>query len=184
MGYNLSRFSVSRNLPQLDILLHATSNIRFETNDPRLLAYKLSESLLDSNKFEDLKHYYEKINPTFVFKEEPDAVVAEYNPPSTGVSTREVDVSEDREVGKRTKGTVESARQLLDVIGSGVEGDKEGYEEVYFPNAVLGKVDMRALWDWTETTEWGFIDHQEKGLTLVKSKEFEEILWRPTTEEN
>ena len=179
MGYNLSRFSVSRNLPQLDILLKATSTLRFETSDPRLLAYKLRESILASNEFPDLKHYYEKINPNFIFKEEPDAVVAEYNPPSTGVPAREDDIPEDREVGKRAKGTVEDARQLLDVIGSGVEGDKEGYEEIYFPNAVLKPADMKALWDWTETTEWGIIDSQEKGLALTKSKEFEGILWRP-----
>jgi len=179
MGYNLSRFSVSRNLPQLDLLLNATSTLRFETSDPRLLAYKLRESLLASNEFPDLRHYYEKINPVFVFKEEQDAVIAEYNPTPVGVPVGEVDVPEDREVGKRTKGTVESARQLLDVIGSGVEGDKEGYEEIYFPNAVLKPVDMKALWDWTETTAWGIVDSREKGLTLVKGEKFEDILWRP-----
>jgi len=179
MGYNLSRFSVNRNLPQLDLLLRSTSNIRFETGDPRLLAYKLREALLASNEFSDLKHYYEKINPTFTFKEESDAVVAEYNPVVTGTPARPDDIPEDIGLGKRTKGTVESARQLLDVIGSGIEGDKEGYEEIHFPNAVLSRVDMKALWDWTETTDWGCVDHQEKGLTLTKSKEFEGILWRP-----
>jgi len=179
MGYNLSRFSVSRNLPQLDILFRATANIRFETNDPRLLAYKLREAILASNKFDDLKHYYEKINPNFVFKEEADAVVAEYNPVSPGVSVGEVDVREDSGLGKRTKGIEESARQLLDVIGSGIEGDKEGYKEIYFPNAVLDFDSKLRLWTWIETTDWGFIDHQEKGLTLTKSKEFEDILWRP-----
>jgi len=179
MGYNLSRFSVNRNLPQLDVLLNATSNIRFETNDPRLLAYKIREALLASNEFEDLRHYSEKINPNFTFKEEEDAVVAEFNTVSTGIPVGEVDVRENSGLDKPTKGRVESARQLLDVIGSGVEGDKEGYEEIYFPNAVLNKKDMKALWDWAETAEWGIINHQEKGLTLTKSNEFESFLWRP-----
>jgi len=179
MGYNLSRFSVNRNLPQLDELLRATSTLRFETNDPRLLAYKIREALLASNKFEDLRHYYETINPSFTFREEENAVVAEYNPIVVGVTVGPDDIPKDIGLGERTKGTVESARQLLDVIGSGVEGDKEGYVEIYFPNAVLGRKDMLALWDWVETTEWGIIDHQEKGLTLTKSKEFESFLWRP-----
>ena len=61
----------------------------------------------------------------------------------------------------------------------GVEGDKDGYEEIYFPNVVLKAEDQKSLWDWVQTTSWGFIDHQEKGLTLVKGDKFEEILWRP-----
>ena len=179
MGYNLSRFSVNRNLPQLDLLLKATSDIRFETSDPRKLSYKLREALLASRKFEDLAHYYDTINPSFVFREEKNAVVAEYTFVSPGVPVGEMDVSEDSGLSGQTKGTIESARTLLDVIGGGVEGDENGYEEIYFPNAVLKPTDQKSLWDWTETTSWGFIDHQEKGMRLTKSEEYEEILWRP-----
>lgn len=182
MGYNLSRFSVNRNKPQLDLLLSATGDIRFETARPRQLSYKLREALLACKEFEEFKHYYAAINPNFTFKEEPDAVIAIYSPVSVGVPIGEMDVSEDRGLSKPAKGTVESARKLLDVIGSGVEGDKEGYWEIYFPNAVLSRVDQKSLWDWTETTSWGFIDHQEKGLTLTKSEEYEDILWGPEEE--
>ncbi len=126
-----------------------------------------------------MKHYYDKINPNFTFREEPNAVVAEFNPVSPGFSVGPVDVSEYNQPAKPTKGRAETARTLLDVIGGGVEGDKEGFEEIYFPNAVLQVEDQESLWTWTETTEWGIIDHQEKGLTLTKSKEFEDFLWRP-----
>jgi len=179
MGYNLSRFSVSRNLPQLDLLLKAESDIRFETNEPRKLSYKLREALLASREFEDLEHYYNTINPKFTFKEESNAVVAEFNPVPVGVPIGEMDVREDSGLAKRLKGTIDSARTLIDVIGGGVEGDKEGYVDILFPNVVLGKEDMKALWDWTETTDWEFIDHQEKGMTLTKREGFEDIVWRP-----
>lgn len=180
MGYNLSRFSVNRNLPQLDLLLNATGDIRFATNDPRKLSYKLREALLASNEFSDLKHYYVQINPNFTFKEEPDAVIAVYNFVSPGVPVGSVDVSEDsRPAQQQTKGTIDSARTLLDVIGGGVKGDEEGYIDILFPNVVLGKEDQKKLWDWTETTDWSFIDHQEKGLTLTKREGFEDIVWRP-----
>jgi len=179
MGYNLSRFSVNRNKPQLDILLTATSDIRFDTRTPRKLFYKLREALLASREFKDLKHYYDIINSNFTFREEKYAIVAEYNPVPVGVPVGEVDVREDSGLSKQVKGTIETARTLLDVVGGGVEGDKEEYEEIYFPNAVLKIEDQKKLWDWTETTEWGFIDHQEKGLTLVKGDEFGDILWRP-----
>ena len=179
MGYNLSRFSVNRNMPQLDLLLTATSDVHFTTARPRQLCYKLREALLASKEFDDLKHYYDTINPNFTFREEEDAVVAAYDPVSIGVPVGDMDVREDGRPAGQEKGTVDGARTLLDVLGGGVEGDKEGYLEIYFPNVVLSQDDHQKLWDWTETTEWGFIDHQEKGLTLTKSTEFEDILWRP-----
>jgi len=181
MGYNLSRFSVSRNLPQLELLLNATGDIRFETSDPRKLCYKIREALSASKEFEDLKHYYEKIDPNFTFVEEPDAVIAKYNFVSVGIPVEHVDVREsDGEKGqKETKGRVITARQLLDVIASGIEGDEKGYEELLFPNVVLSKKDMKSLWDWTETTSWEIIDHQEKGLTLTKSEGYKDFIWRP-----
>jgi len=179
VGYNLSRYSVSRNLPQLDLLLKSECDIRFETTEPRKLCYKLREALLASQKFKDLIHYYDEINPHFTFIEESDAVLARYNSVSDGVPVGEMDVREDSGLAGPTKGTEVRARQLLDVIASGIEGDKEGYEEIYFPNAVLSVYDKDRLWAWTETTSWGFIDHSEKGLTLTKSEEFEDIVWRP-----
>ena len=178
MGYNLSRFSVNRNKPQLDQLLTATSDIRFETAQPRQLCYKIREALLASKEFDDLEHYYNTINPNFVFREESNAVVATYTPVPVGVPVREMDVRENSELSNR-KGVLDDARTLLDVIGGGVEGDKEGYEEIYFPNSVLNAEDHKALWAWTQTTEWEFIDHKEKGLTLTKREGFEGIVWRP-----
>ena len=89
-----------------------------------------------------------------------------------------MDVREDRRLLEQ-KGTIEIARTLLDVIGGGVEGDKEGYIDILFPNAVLDTEDKEKLWDWTETTAWSFIDHQEKGLTLTKREGFEDIAWTP-----
>jgi len=178
MGYNLSRYSVNRNLPQLDLLLTAKGDIRFETNAPRKLCYKLREALTASNEFSDLKHYYNTINPTFTFKEEPDAVIAVYNFVSPGVPIGEMDVRQTERPSEQ-KGTVESARTMLDVIGGGIEGDKEGYIDILFPNAVLSKDEQLRLWAWAQTTDWEFIDHQEKGMTLTKREGFEKIVWRP-----
>ena len=181
MGYNLSRFSFNRNKPQLDQLLTAECDIRFETEDPRKLFSKLREALLSSKKFEDLKHYYDTINPKFTFRQEKNAIIAEYASIPIGVPVGENDIQDNNKVLERNnlRGEIESARTLLDVIGGGVEGDKEGYEEIYFPNSVLNPEDQGALWDWTQTTEWEFIDHQEKGLTLTKRQGFEDIVWRP-----
>ena len=182
MGYNLSRFSVNRNLPQLDLLLKSECDIRFATNDPSKLAYKLREALLSAREFEDLAHYYDRINPHFIFVEESHAVVAKYHYVSTGVPLGEVDVQQDSKPAAPKRGTLAEARTLLDVIGGGVEGDE--YEDICFPNVVLSPKDQQSLWDWAQTTEWEFIDHQEKGLTLTKREGFEGIVWRPEKENN
>jgi hypothetical protein len=183
MGYNISRFSVIRNKPQLDQLLISKCDIKFKTRDPRKLCYKLREALASAKEFDDLTFYPDVINEKYTFREESDAVVAEYNVVSPGIPVGEVAVSEDSgPVGrpeKSSKGTIDSARTMIDVIGGGVQGDKEGYVEVYFPNVILDESDQKFLWDWTQTTKWGFIDHQEKGLTLVKGKGFKDIVWRP-----
>jgi len=120
MGYNLSRFSVNRNLPQLDLLFKAEGDIRFETTDPRKLCYKLREALLASREFEDLTHYYDEINPYFTFIKEENAVLAKYFV-SDGIPVGEMDVREDSELAVGQKGIIDSARTLLDVIGGGVE---------------------------------------------------------------
>jgi len=179
MGYNISRFSVNRNLPQLDLLLKAQTDIRFETAHPRKLSYKLREALHASREFDDLKHYYETITPNFTFKEEPNAVVATYNPVPVGIPVGPVDVQSNSKVDGPSKGSLDGARTLIDVIGGGVEGDERGYEELHFPNAILSQDDIKKLWDWTETTSWGLIDHQEKGLTLTKSEKYNDFFWSP-----
>jgi len=182
MGYNLSRFSVNRNRPQLDQLIAAKSDLRFETTRPRQLSYKIREALQAAKEFEEFEHYYDEIYPHFTFKEESNAVLAQYNFVPAGVSTREDDIQSDSELGEQVKGTISSALSLLDVIGGGVEGDKDNYSDIYFPNAVLKPDDQKKLWDWAQTAGWKFIDHQEKGLTLTKSDEFEDIIWRPEGE--
>jgi len=181
MSYNLTRYTVNRNRPQLEQILAAKCTLRFETTDPKRLAYKLREAIHASKCFEEFRHFYDQIFPYYKFKETPDAVIAEFTEVPPGVPVGEDDVSDDREVVGE-KGTIGTALTLIDVLAGGAEGDKEGYDEIYFPNVVLDSTDQKSLWDWTETTEWGFIDHQEKGLTLTKREGFEELLWRPRDE--
>ncbi len=180
MGYNISRFSVNRNRPQLDQLLVAKGDLRFETSDPRKLSYKIREALMSAKEFEEFKHYYDTIFPHFTLREESNAVVAIYHSIPIGIPLGTDDSGDDNELPRETKGTISEALSMLDIIGGGIEGDKEGFIELFFPNARLNPSDQNKLHDWTQTTEWKYIDHGDKGVTLTKDKDLPtEIFWEP-----
>ncbi len=179
MGYNLTRHAVNRNKPQLDQLLEAKENFRFETTNPTKLAYKLREAVLASKKFQDLKHYYDSIFHNFKFKVEHDAVVAEYTRGPVGVAVGEDTVSDSGSNNRVVKGTIESGVNLFDVLAGALEGEKQGYVELRFPNVILKPEDKQKLFDWTKTNDWGFMDHEDKGITLSTKVEYAELYWTP-----
>lgn len=180
MAYSISRSSIIRNLPQLNLIYNAKGDIRFETTFPRRLAHKLREAIASCKEFPEFEHLHDEIKANYKIKEKPNAVIAEYDPVSIGISTRPDDDEDDRSVVTETKGTIVEATQMLDVIGGGIEGDKLEYLDIHFPNVILGMEDLAKLYDWTETTDWEIINHQEKGLSLTKRvEEFGAWLWKP-----
>ncbi len=181
MAYSISRSSIIRNIPQLELIYAAKSDIRFETEYPRRLAHKLREAIASCKEFPEFEHLYSEIKANYKIKEKPNAVIAEYDPSSPiGIpSGTDIDV-DDRSVVTETKGTIVGATQMLDVIGGGIEGDKLGYLDIHFPKVILSLEDLTKLYDWTQTTDWEIINHQDKGLSLTKRvDEFGAWLWRP-----
>jgi len=180
MAYSISRSSIIRNLPQLELIYSAKSDLRFETEYPRRLAHKLREAIASCKEFEEFSHLHTEIKANYIIKEKHDAVIAEYHPSPVGISPRSDTDVDDRQVDVQTKGTIVGATQMLDVIGGGIEGDKLEYLDIHFPNAILSPEDLTKLYDWTQTTDWEIINHQEKGLSLTKRvDEFGAWLWRP-----
>jgi len=179
MGYNLTRHAVARNKPQLDQLVGATESLRFATPNPTNLAHKLREAIKAAGKFQDLKHYA-KLGITFQFKVERDAVLAEYMAGPVGTPVGENDLPTGGNDKKVQKGTIESSTSLMDVLAGALEGEKQGYIELFFPNVILRPEDRIKLFDWTMISNgWGFMDHEDKGITLTKQEEHQELLWEP-----
>ena len=183
MGYNLSRHAVIRNKPQLDQLLEAKQSLRFATPKPQRLAYKLREAIAASKKFQDLKHYYDALFHSYTFRIERDAVVAEYTKNPVGTPVGEDPSALNGTDKKAQKGTIDSAVSLFDVLAGALEGEKQEYEELYFPNVILKPEDKIKLHHWTLTNDWGYMDHEEKGVTLTTKEEHKELLWSPENDD-
>lgn len=182
MGYNLSRGAIERNRPQLDQLISLKSTMRFNTESPHRLAYKLREAIASYGHFveNDKEQTSYTILSHYTFSAERASVLATFNEIPIGIPIRP-DVDEDfRELDKRSERNVLEAISLIDVL-SEVVGNKKT-EEIHFPNAALNLGDRTKLFYWTKKNSWSYIDHQEKGLTLTRYEVDREILWRPESE--
>jgi hypothetical protein len=160
-------------------LLEAKQSLRFSTPKPQKLAYKLREAIAASKKFQDLKHYYDALFHSYTFRIERDAVIAEYNNDPVGTPVGENPNVLNGSHQKAQKGTIDSATSLFDVLAGALEGAKQEYVELFFPNVILKPEDKLKLHQWTLTNDWGYLDHEEKGVTLTTKEEHKELIWIP-----
>jgi len=184
MGYNLSRGAIERNRPQLDQLISLKSTMRFNTESPHRLAYKLREAIASCGIFEEFSKDFTVLSH-YTFSAERAAVLATFNEIPIGIPVGP-DVDEDfgeldeRIEVERVERNVIEAISLIDILSEVVANKKT--EEIHFPNAALNLGDRTKLFYWTEKNSWSYIDHQEKGLTLTRYEVDREILWRPESE--
>jgi len=185
MGYNTSRATVQRHLPQLEQLKKAGEDgedMFFPTQIPRRLAHKLREALSAASKHKEYVELHTFIWPNFQFKEVKGGVMALYigsiEPVEDSIGET---ISSNNSPNRPLKKTLPDAVSLMDVVTQALTFPQE--TELYFPAATLEEGDKHKLKMWTEDKDWGFIDHSfgddEGGLTLTKNDVEEEMLWTP-----
>lgn len=178
MGYNLSAHSVVRNLPQLETLAESKRTLRFPTAEPRRLAYKLREAIQAAKEHDQFRHLYDAIWPFYAFREERDAVVAEY---LAGV--RDVEAIDGQRMVLRPtetrpmKKTLPGVRALIEVISAAIKYPRE--LTLFFPDAILSPGDKHKLSVWTKENDWAYLDHAEGGVSLTHDIVPEEMIWSP-----
>lgn len=179
MGYSLTRHSIIRNLPQLRQLAETRTTLRFPTDNPKRLAYKLREAVAACAAVEEYTHFFESINDNYKFREEGFAVVAEY----FDVNASSADpASTPRAIPD--KKIIAGISSLMDVLASAIKFSREA--ELFFPNAVLNFAEKATLYVWGEENGWSYIDHSRggnSGLTLTKKEIPEGVAWHPESEE-
>lgn len=74
--------------------------------------------------------------------------------------------------------TLKDVNTLAGVVGAAIKFREEA-EEVRFPHALLSLEEKKKLWQWGQTSNWRFIDHEEEGITLTRRPIDEELLWSP-----
>lgn len=179
MGYNLTRNSVIRNLPQLEQLFESRSNLRFPCKDARKLAYKLREAIQAAGEFEEFHGMYKVLAKNYIFKEESGSVLAVWI--GVGEGVRVGGNGRNEALGHPTAPSpldLSSVVTIVDVIAALIEfKDKE---ELAFTHAVLSKEELTRLYEWTEQNGWKIVNRGDKGILLTQRDGVpEEIVWRP-----
>ena len=180
MGYNLTRHVIRRNRPQLDQLYELKESVRFHTSNPVRLAYKIREAIAACGEFEELEDYFTVLS-CYTIRAESQAVVASYSEVHVGVPLGEVPRTEDPEPVEQSKRSDPEALGLVDVLAELVGNVR--IEEVHFPNVRLAVEDKLKLFKWTEESEWSYIDHEDRGITVTGIEVPSGLAWSPEDED-
>ena len=184
MGYSETRHIIQRNWPQLSQLIKHKATMRFDTEYPRRLAFKLREARKACSCHEDHEEDFATLS-LYTFKEERDGVLAEYNPVPIGVPLGKI-ITEVVGEPVKSRRIAPNALSLIDVMSEFIGNDK--IEEIHFPNAILtedNKLDLHSYIsvEYADGEEvlppWLFIDHDENGITLTRYEVDSDILWSP-----
>jgi len=183
MGYSLTRHSIIRNLPQLRQLASARTTLRFPTDNPKKLAYKLREAVAACGEVEEYASLYVALVDNYRFKEEENAVVAVYF--TTSVEGEEHSSTSPAPTPRFApeKKTMPAIFSLTDVLTVALKFTNE--DELYFPDAGLNTEQKVKLHGWIQGHGWEYIDHTQgggTGLTLTKKELPEGVAWQPQAE--
>lgn len=188
MGYNLTIGPPRRMEDYLKKLLHRKETIRFATDDPHSLAYKLREAIAASAEHERFIQYA-KLKDMYKFRNQGDHVLAEYQRtfPQERVDGKDLapELDEDDDAPEApepepgpSEMEVPEAESLTEVVSFVLERGGQ-YSELIFPNATLMTPHLRRLHGFTKDRDWSIIERGEEGITLTRREVPEEITWTP-----
>ena len=153
--------------------------LRFPSEDPTRLSYRIREAIVTARRHDDYKHYG-RLQPFVKVCKRDDEVIIKW---------KDIDIlpDEERQLKREdvdTRPTDIEAEALFDIIGTMIRNESKPMEEVNFPNVVLERDDMIQLFNWAEGKGWKMIDNEGAGLTLTKLDVDEELLWKPEDAED
>lgn len=193
MGYNTTIGPPRRMEAYLKKLLNRKETIRFATDDPHSLAYRLREAIYASQFHEKYEEYY-KLRDMYTFRDKGDHVLADYQrvfPVEAIEGEDEAPELEDIEPEDApeyrpddegpTKMEVPEAESVMEVVNVAINRGEE-YRELVFPNATLMAQHLERLHGFTESNDWKIISHGEDGVTLTREQVPDEITWTPDEE--
>lgn len=206
MGYNLTRYPVIRNKPQLEVLLKAREDVYFNTDYPERLAYNIREAIRAAKEHEEFQHYYFEIAGFYKFETLNDVLIARrivQDEVETRINGKKPKILTQSSAEEDTKGAKDSSelgknqhtssktdppaeRLTFEDVSSLVEvlilvQKNAGTKEIYFPGTKLNLPEKVRLHNFTQGTEWKYLDHDINGITLTKNPVPEDMIWSPVS---
>lgn len=182
MGYNLTKSTVRRQLPQLQQLEDARKTIYFPSSNPERLAYKLREALAAAAAHPEEFPALSSLKPLYRIRTLDDAVLAEWisadaekvegvvlGTPAEGSS------AENRGARRPVRKTLPEIKDPVDLLSAAITFKEE--PELYFPNVRLTEEEKKKIASWAGGTAWKFIDHEDGGATLTRHEVPDELVY-------
>lgn len=153
MGYSKNKEKVERVRKLLDQMLGTSVDLRWESDNPHMLAYHLREAMTIAQK----NHIepYEELKDKFTIRNRGTFVLAEVK--------KSLDIVAQLQTAM-AKVVLEDETTVVAIVGAAITHKAE---ELFFPNAVLSEDDLKQLYTWTEKNGY-FIVAADLGATLTK----------------
>lgn len=161
MGYQTGRASIIKVQDKLKILLLASSDIEFPTDDNTLLAYQLREAIFAAKYHDDLKEIA-KLSGKYKIVKKPGKVVMKLR------------FSLDNELSRIS---FDNIKTLNEVITSVIKNDTSG--DIYYNNILLTQEELVKLYNWL-FIKGLFLIVGEGQLTISRTDPGE-LKWKPET---
>jgi hypothetical protein len=171
VSYARSKKAILKVESVLKDLLEATDDIAFVSTEPQRLAYCIHEALRSAAVYPEYTNYAELRNK-FVIRVKSNKVLAEIR------NRQPVALKIMKE--QLSKMTLDEVTDVLGIVGAAV---KHKATELHFPLAILSQDDLRTLYNWTVTSGYHIIHHDNAGLTLTKVHPGE-LAWIPSESNN
>lgn len=205
MGYSKAKTAIERILPLLNELYYKRQTVSLATVDSVGLAYKIREAIHAAGHHKEYEHLT-GLRSMYEFRQlpgrvqcsfqgvDPNLVKPLHTTPVTEPAREVVDMKPTEEIDLDLGGLLPADEpqkiQLTEVdslhgIVGAVLKYGSSHEEIYFPEAQLTTEEKEKLLAWCQSQDedWGFIDHEEAGLTLTRAVVMEDLLWNGDSEE-
>lgn len=151
MGYQTGRSSIVKVQEKLKLLLLASTDIEFPTEDNTLLAYQLREAIFAAKYHDDLKEIA-KLAGKYKILKKPGKVVMRLRYSTSDILSP-------------TKISLEEVKTLSEVLTAII---KHKSFEMYFSNVRLTEEETKKLYHWLFINNYFMIYDEESGLTVTK----------------
>lgn len=185
MPYNTSEKVIRRMERYLQDMKESQRDILWTTSQPKRLSYRIREAMF-ACKFHPRYHHYLFLRDFYEISPKEGHVRARYmGEPAYNGDPRGIMEEQDHKphrqvVDAETPLAVMRLPEVDDlnaVVGAIIKYKTEA-EEINFPNCPLTEDEKIKLWKWGRTVGWGFIDHEDEGITAT-SRPVGELLWHP-----
>ena len=174
MPYNTSKACVKRQQTYLDDMLNAKKTISWPARDAHTFARKIREAMFAAKCHDEYERYHD-LKAFYRIRPRKGWVEAEY-----------LGHTEESRAQVPERMVVEEVIDVHGAVGACIKLAPKS-DELNFPNAILGKKERLAIYEWgiKQEPKWKLISHENAGITMTRKRGVDPVfLWSPPEKED